>query len=46
MPTTTAIRERLTSTAVSLHHPLDHYFGVFHRAKEAEDLEASDAERS
>ncbi|RKP47849.1 integrase [Cohnella endophytica] len=33
-----ARRERLTSAAVTLHHPLDYYFGTFLRAKEAEGL--------
>lgn len=32
MTQSTATRERLTSTAVTLHHPLDYYFNVFLRA--------------
>jgi integrase/recombinase XerD len=38
MTLSTATRERLTSAAVTLHHPLDHYFNVFLRAKETEGL--------
>ncbi|MCM3130073.1 tyrosine-type recombinase/integrase [Paenibacillus provencensis] len=38
MPTATATRERLTFTAINLHHPLDYYFGLFLRAKETEGL--------
>lgn len=38
MPTAIATRERLTSTAITLHHPLDHYFELFLRAKTAEGL--------
>jgi hypothetical protein len=38
MPMTTATRERLTTAAVTLHHPLDYYFGIFLRAKETEGL--------
>ncbi|MDQ0195650.1 hypothetical protein [Paenibacillus wynnii] len=38
MTQSTATRERLTSTAVTLHHPLDYYFNVFLRAKETEGL--------
>lgn len=34
----TATRKRLTSAAVTLHHPLDYYFNVFLRAKETEGL--------
>lgn len=38
MTTSIATRERLTSAAITLHHPLDHYFNVFFRAKETEGL--------
>jgi len=38
MPTATATRKRLTSAAVTLHHPLDYYFALFHRAKNTEGL--------
>lgn len=38
MPATTAARERLTSAALTLHHPLDYYFALFLRAKETEGL--------
>jgi len=38
MPTATATRERLTSAAITLHHPLDYYFALFLRAKETEGL--------
>jgi integrase/recombinase XerD len=36
--TNSATRERLTSAAVTLHHPLDHYFKLFLRAKETSGL--------
>lgn len=38
MPTVTASRERLISAAITLHHPLDYYFGIFLRVKETEGL--------
>lgn len=38
MPTATATRERLTSAAITLHHPLDYYFALFLRAKKTEGL--------
>ena len=38
MSTATATRERLTSTAIALQHPLDHYFKLFLHAKETEGL--------
>jgi len=38
MPMVTATRERLTSAAITLHHPLDYYFALFLRAKESEGL--------
>jgi len=38
MPTATATRERLTSAAITLHHPLDYYFALFLRSKETEGL--------
>jgi integrase/recombinase XerD len=38
MRTTNAIQERLTSTAITLHHPLDYYFILFFRAKKTEGL--------
>lgn len=34
----TATRERLTSAAITLHHPLDYYFDKFLFAKKTEDL--------
>src|SRR5690606_31447636 len=38
MPMATATRKRLTSAAITLHHPLDYYFALFLRAKETEGL--------
>lgn len=38
MATATATRERLTSAAITLHHPLDYYFALFLRAKKNEGL--------
>jgi len=38
MSTATATRERLTSAAITLHHPLDYYFALFLRAKETAGL--------
>ncbi len=38
MSTATATRERLTSAAITLHHPLDYYFALFLRAKKHEGL--------
>lgn len=38
MPTAIATRERLTSAAINLHHPLDYYFALFLRAKKTEGL--------
>lgn len=38
MTQSTATRERLSSTAMTLHHPLDYYFNVFLRAKQVEGL--------
>ncbi len=34
----TATRARLTSAAITLHHPLDYYFALFLRAKKTEGL--------
>lgn len=33
-----AVRKRLTSAAITLHHPLDYYFALFLRAKKTEGL--------
>ncbi|MBO9604989.1 MAG: hypothetical protein J7639_03520 [Paenibacillaceae bacterium] len=38
MTTATATRKRLTSAAITLHHPLDYYFALFLRAKKNEGL--------
>lgn len=38
MATVTATRERLTSAAITMHHPLDYYFALFLRAKKNEGL--------
>ncbi|MFD0712972.1 hypothetical protein [Paenibacillus sp. GCM10027626] len=38
MSTATATRERLTSAAITLRHPLDYYFGLFLFAKKTEGL--------
>ncbi|CAH1226055.1 Tyrosine recombinase XerC [Paenibacillus plantiphilus] len=38
MPMATGTRKRLTSAAITLHHPLDYYFALFLRAKKTEGL--------
>lgn len=38
MPMATATRKRLTSVAITLHHPIDYYFALFLRAKKTEGL--------
>lgn len=40
MSMATATRERLTSAAITLHHPLDYYFALFLRAKKNEGLKS------
>lgn len=40
MSKATATRDRLTSAVITLHHPIDYYFGIFLRAKETEGLKS------